>query len=581
MQNLSLILLLVSTAINCAEEDGEFKVVKFDLKNPNDDSEYKNGKNLCGRIEPTLSTMLDEEDYKFMGVLHDARPYAACANDTPVLLAYVNTALLVARGDCSADEKLKEVYEAYEGKVQTIIIADDNRYYPEKEKKGDYGNLTIISMIEKQIDDAYNGDVRNLSAIHMVGVKTIPVFNPSTILILALAYSSLMFGCVWAYKEEKHYIQMLQAKAGDKDNLPDKSISQTNVAEVADNDNENNNNNKLKKIFKKKRRVHKDCSSWMTYKFPNGWPKIARGTPIATVILFLVGVVALYFWYTQTIWFFIFIFLFMSPISLYRGVMFLMTFSKKAMRRTEKRLFLYRNIRCCSFKMGWAQVMIVTACYGVGIAWLFLRSNPHGWIIHTVLAFFFAADVIRSSKIKSWKYITFILLGAILWDAFTVYITPFFTRNGFSVMEYIARGPELEGGDTTELLTIVFRIPFLPYAEPCLGDVTDVLYLGDSIVPGIAVSSTFIWELMNERNWNPKLFILAYMGYVVALAGVFALAILTKTSQSPFMFTLPIIWISVTIYTLVTGEFVKYWNADPYYDVLISEGDYTYDEDED
>ncbi|KAI3378911.1 hypothetical protein SNEBB_007374 [Seison nebaliae] len=569
-----------------SSSDYNNSVVKLNLRDPvtgvliDEKSE-----SICGRIDPKLTKQVNTKTFTEMGTLIDVRPYTGCPGDDTTLDLPDNMVLLVDRGNCSTAERIVEARYKYQEKITMILVSSEKRFYPHHSTDLNVTNITVVVVKTSDIDDALEGNTKNLSSLFMITFKPITAANPTLAIVLGLTISVVLFGSVWAYKEEKHYIVELREgklepriRGENVKEIEDESASNVINDVPADEENITANNNKLKKMFRKKRRVHSSFSSWMIYKFPDGWPRVQRYTPIALLILFLSAFIFLYLFYDQTIWFFNSFFFIAAPISLYRAIMFAFTFSKKAKHRSEKHLLLRKSIRCCPFHFAWMEVFILIFCYAFASTWFVIRFNQNSWILHIVLWFFFACDIIRAVKIKSWKWLTIFMILGTAYDVFLVYISPLFTRNGQSLIEYFSRGPWVDGEDTVEKLSTVFHVPYFPYPDKCIGDVELIVYIEDAVSAGIVVSSTFIWELMNERNWNPILFGLSYLAFLIGIAIIYAISFVTLIGHSQFVMVQPLLWITITTYLLIKKEFMNYWKADPYYDVIVSEGHSTYDE---
>ncbi|KAI3378910.1 hypothetical protein SNEBB_007373 [Seison nebaliae] len=530
---------------------------------------------FCGQVDKDTTDLLKTDEYVYLGDFQDLRPYSLCPFYTPKVLLSDKSAVMVLRGKCNITDKMREIQEHYGSNILTLIIVTTQRFQPEHDLTVNITNLTIISIYKETIEPIVTVLIDNRTEMEMTkmfvkGIEDVPNINAAVFMVGTLAALCVLYGSLWGYKEEKHYL--LDYDEYKKGNTEQKSET-VNVNENAITDGAVK---KMKKVLRKKRKVYSDFSSWMVAKFPSGWPRVERGAPIFMIAIMLLALISLYYVYDYTIWFFITVFWLTAPASLCRSIMFLLTFDRRAKHRADRHLFLRKSINVCPFHFSVLELILIIICYLLGIIWIVFKNDNYIWILHSIFAFSLAADIIRATKIRSFKFITIMMLIAVSFDIFMNHITPFFTREGTSVKEYLLVGPAAEGIDTVEQLSIVFRIPFLPTPHKCLGTLEEVIFLVDVIVPGIGVASTGIWGILTRRKWDIVFFCVAFVSYASALIGVLILKY-HITYFAHLGIILPVLWISCAIYLLVTKQFKNYWNADPYNDIIVSEGHTTYD----
>ncbi|KAF9146950.1 Signal peptide peptidase-like 2A [Mortierella sp. GBA39] len=118
------------------------------------------------------------------------------------------------------------------------------------------------------------------------------------------------------------------------------------------------------------------------------------------------------------------------------------------------------------------------------LSWFWNRNSSHAWIFQDILGGFTISLMLKVLKAPSMSSPTLLLLTAFIYDVFFVFVTPYLTSTGESIMEAAATGAALTVKETIPML---FRVPsFRPNGgEAMLG-------FGDVVLPGILV--TFLRE---------------------------------------------------------------------------------------
>ena len=102
--------------------------------------------------------------------------------------------------------------------------------------------------------------------------------------------------------------------------------------------------------------------------------------------------------------------------------------------------------------------------------------------------------MLKTLRLPSFKICTILLSVLFFYDIFFVFLTPFLTKDGKSIMVEVATG-----GDTGEQLPMVLKVPhlgssplkacWLPYS---------MLGYGDILVPGLLMSYCHAFDLLKE-----------------------------------------------------------------------------------
>ncbi|KAF9338507.1 Signal peptide peptidase-like 2A [Linnemannia elongata] len=220
------------------------------------------------------------------------------------------------------------------------------------------------------------------------------------------------------------------------------------------------------------------------------------------------------------------------------------------------------------------------------LSWFWNRNSSHAWIFQDILGGFTISLMLKVLKAPSMSSPTLLLLTAFIYDVFFVFVTPYLTSTGESIMEAAATGAALTVKETIPML---FRVPsFRPNGgEAMLG-------FGDVVLPGILV--TFLRECdarLEEdlslssvmligmdstsarrtsalllpgssrkeggRRWS--YYMTAIMGYAVGLELTFVAMMWSNQGQPALLYLVPCTVIPVVLLASKRHELSLLWNG--------------------
>ena len=163
-------------------------------------------------------------------------------------------------------------------------------------------------------------------------------------------------------------------------------------------------------------------------------------------------------------------------------------------------------------------VLLLLISAGLSIFWVISRNQSYGWILLDLLGSFLLISVLTGIQLPSLKACSIFLCLLFIYDVFFVFITPFFTKDGQSVMIQVATGgydPTRDsGGGQREVIPAAFKIPHIPTGALCEQLFEDTSYsllgFGDVMVPGFLISFLRSFELV--MGIRPVYFISACLG---------------------------------------------------------------------
>ena len=85
-------------------------------------------------------------------------------------------------------------------------------------------------------------------------------------------------------------------------------------------------------------------------------------------------------------------------------------------------------------------VLLGAFCLSLSITWFIFRHSSWAWILQDIIGFFFCIFTISELHLPNFKLLTLLLIGFCVYDVFMVYITPYLTPKGDSIMVSVATG---------------------------------------------------------------------------------------------------------------------------------------------
>ncbi|CAG7733528.1 unnamed protein product [Allacma fusca] len=210
---------------------------------------------------------------------------------------------------------------------------------------------------------------------------------------------------------------------------------------------------------------------------------------------------------------------------------------------------------------GLHQILLMLVCIAVPITWFFLRNTAAGWVLQDYLGVCFCIHLIQTLRMPNLKICTILLTLLFVYDIFFVFITPFFTSDGESVMVQVATG-----GGSGETLPLLLKVPSLDFniLSSCVGQRYSMLGFGDIIVPGFLVCFAHSFDILNGDTRRRPYFITASIGYGVGLAIAFVVLTISQTGQPALFYIVPSTLIPIYAVGLCKKQVKQLWsNPEP------------------
>lgn len=235
------------------------------------------------------------------------------------------------------------------------------------------------------------------------------------------------------------------------------------------------------------------------------------------------------------------------------------------------------SIRNVNFSV--RSIILAAVCITIAVIWGVYRNEDRWiWILQDILGIAFCLNFIKTISLSNFKICVILLSLLLLYDVFFVFITPFFTKNGVSIMVQVALGPDASGERTqgnmvevpaepqppTEKLPVVMRVPrFSGLAQNLCGIQFSILGYGDIIVPGLLVAYCSRFDAWVNSRWKIY-FTSCCTAYLMGMILTFAVMLLSGMGQPALLYLVPFTLITSAVVAGCRGEMRKFWTGTSY-----------------
>ncbi|XP_072479373.1 signal peptide peptidase-like 2A isoform X1 [Notamacropus eugenii] len=411
----------------------------------------------------------------------------------------MNKVVAVSWGPCDFLEKARI---AQSGGAQALLVANGSLHFAPSGNKSTFPdvNLLIAFMSSKDLRDMQQTLGNNIS-VNLYSPPW-PKFDYTMVVIFIIAVFSVALGGYWS-----------------------------GVSELED----------MKAMTSTEEREARKKEETLTF------------TPL-TVIIFVVGccviMILLYFFYKWLVYVMISIFCLASSMSLYNCLVPLI--SKIPCGRCR--------IVCGSKSFEVRLLFLAAFCASLAVVWAVFRNDDRwAWILQDLLGMAFCLNLIKTLKLPNFKACVILLVLLLIYDVFFVFITPFITKNGESIMIEVAAGPF----GSSEKLPVVIKVPRLIHfsaMSACLAPVS-ILGFGDIIVPGLLVAYCRRFDI---HVGSSIYYVSCVIAYAVGMVLTFIVLMLMKQGQPALLYLVPCTLITVVVVAWRRKEVKKIWKGNSY-----------------
>lgn len=222
-------------------------------------------------------------------------------------------------------------------------------------------------------------------------------------------------------------------------------------------------------------------------------------------------------------------------------------------------------------------LLLAAVCISISVVWGVYRNEDRWiWILQDLLGIAFCLNFMKTISLSNFKICVILLSLLLVYDVFFVFITPFFTKNGVSIMVQVALGPDASGEKTqgveipaepqppSEKLPVVMRVPrLLAWAQNLCMMQFSILGYGDIIVPGLLVAycSRFdVWIKSKRKVY----FVSCCIAYFLGMILTFIVMLLSGMGQPALLYLVPFTVITSAVVAGCRGEMKQFWAGTTY-----------------
>uniref|UniRef100_A0A6I8NRA0 Signal peptide peptidase-like 2B n=1 Tax=Ornithorhynchus anatinus TaxID=9258 RepID=A0A6I8NRA0_ORNAN len=193
----------------------------------------------------------------------------------------------------------------------------------------------------------------------------------------------------------------------------------------------------------------------------------------------------------------------------------------------------------------------------------FVRRLPFGkcrwaWVLQDALGIAFCLYMLKTIRLPTFKGCTLLLMVLFIYDVFFVFITPFLTKSGTSIMVEVAAGPS--DSATHEKLPMVLKVPRLNASPLALCDRPfSLLGFGDILVPGLLVAYCHRFDIQVQSS--RVYFVACTIAYGIGLLVTFVALALMQMGQPALLYLVPCTLITSFSVALWRKELTMFWTG--------------------
>ncbi|XP_018088573.1 signal peptide peptidase like 2B S homeolog isoform X1 [Xenopus laevis] len=264
--------------------------------------------------------------------------------------------------------------------------------------------------------------------------------------------------------------------------------------------------------------------------------------------------VLLYYFYDHLVYVIIGIFCFAASIGLYSCLSpFVRRFPYGKCRVPDNKL-PYFHKRPPVWKL-----LLAAFCIMVSVIWgVYRNKDQWAWVLQDILGIAFCLYMLKTIRMPTFKGCTLLLFVLFVYDVFFVFITPYLTKRGESIMVEVASGPS--NSTTQEKLPMVLKVPRLNSSPLALCDRPfSLLGFGDILVPGLLVAycHRFDIQVQSSRIY----FVACTIAYGIGLLLTFVALALMQKGQPALLYLVPCTLLTCLAVALWRKELHMFWTG--------------------
>uniref|UniRef100_A0A671Z0G7 Signal peptide peptidase-like 2B n=1 Tax=Sparus aurata TaxID=8175 RepID=A0A671Z0G7_SPAAU len=204
-------------------------------------------------------------------------------------------------------------------------------------------------------------------------------------------------------------------------------------------------------------------------------------------------------------------------------------------------------------------LLLSAFCIGVSVTWMVYRNEDQwAWVLQDALGIAFCLYMLKTVRLPTFKACTLLLSVLFVYDVFFVFITPFLTNSGESIMVEVAAGPS--DSATHEKLPMVLKVPRLNSSPLALCDRPfSLLGFGDILVPGLLVAYCHRFDILTQSS--RIYFVACTIAYGIGLLITFVALAVMQMGQPALLYLVPCTLLTSLAVALWRRELRQFWTG--------------------
>ncbi|VDM21531.1 unnamed protein product [Wuchereria bancrofti] len=236
------------------------------------------------------------------------------------------------------------------------------------------------------------------------------------------------------------------------------------------------------------------------------------------------------------------------------------------------------NYECCTERPLVMSVVVFIGAASFCVTWFTFRRDPYAFVLLDFINIAVCIHILKGIRFPNLMWLTVLLTCMFVYDIFMVFITPFLTKNGCSVMIEVAAGTDCSktnsgypiapiNTEIPEKFPMLFQVPRL--SDPMISCIDlaiekefhpVILGLGDVIVPGYLICFCFTVDFVVRTRYLYGF--ISVTGYGIGLIVTFVALTLMETAQPALIYLIPFTLGPIIILALIRREFKILWIGD-------------------
>ncbi|CAH2292213.1 signal peptide peptidase-like 2B isoform X1 [Pelobates cultripes] len=460
-------------------------------------SEKSSSKDYCILFNPLWASLPQDLAKAALLQLEDQTTSVLCSPTDVPDGGFNNRILMVMRGNCTFYEKVRL---AQINGARGLLIVSRERLVPPGGNRSQYEEIDIPVALLSHSDMIDIGKTFGRAVKVAMYAPKEPVVDYNMVIIFVMAVGTVAIGGYWAGSRDvkKRYMKHKRDDGADKKH-DDETVDVTPIMIC---------------VF---------------------------------VVMCCSMLVLLYYFYDNLVYVIIGIFCLAASIGLYSCLSPFVRRLPYTKCRVPDNSLPYFHKRPAIWKL-----VLASFCIAVSVIWgVYRNEDQWAWVLQDILGIAFCLYMLKTIRLPTFKGCTLLLVVLFVYDVFFVFITPFLTKTGESIMVEVAAGPT--DSSTQEKLPMVLKVPRLNSSPLALCDRPfSLLGFGDILVPGLLVAycHRFDIQMQSSRIY----FVACTIAYGIGLLVTFLALALMQKGQPALLYLVPC--------TLLTSLAVAVWRKE-------------------